>query len=166
MRVYDLKDKSGRIFAFEVDNFWLGRGGVATVVQTIPGASFRRAIPAGYADEQFCEFELDGARFVAWEPFGDNSRYWIGPKPPIFSENVDVVRDAFIAYEPRKWFSTIRAVAVGLVVVGVVLMLAQVAFGMNEHAAQWGKRLAGSGAILSVTLFVAARAGLVWHVQR
>src|SRR2546427_2304472 len=144
MRVYDLKDETGRVFAFEVDNFWLGRRGVAAVVRTIPGARLSGPIPTGYLDE-FCEFELGGERFVAWEPFGDNSRYWIGPKPPVFSERTAAVRDAFVAYVPRKWFSTVRAVALGLLVAGAIVVLVQIASGMSEDAAWWGKGLAASG---------------------
>ena len=76
MRVYDLKDASGRVFAFEVGNLWLGRRGVAAVVRTIPGARVVRSPGrevAFFAEEEFCEFELGGVRFVAWEPYGDSS---------------------------------------------------------------------------------------------
>ena len=38
MKVYDLKDKDGRVFAFEVHNLLLSRRGVCNVVRTIPGA--------------------------------------------------------------------------------------------------------------------------------
>ncbi len=30
-------------------------------------------------NEIHTEFTFDGAKFVVWEPFGDNSRFWIGP---------------------------------------------------------------------------------------
>lgn len=30
-------------------------------------------------NEIHTEFTFDGANFVVWEPFGDNSRFWIGP---------------------------------------------------------------------------------------
>ncbi len=107
MRVYDLKDNDGRVFAFELDNLWLGRRGVARVVRTIPDVSLIRVpepVFSWWAEEEFCEFELGGVRFVAWEPFGDNSRYWIGPRPPVFSEMTAAVRDAFVAQVLRKWF--------------------------------------------------------------
>ena len=30
-------------------------------------------------DEHRAYFHFHGVPFVVWEPFGDNSRYWIGP---------------------------------------------------------------------------------------
>ena len=53
-------------------------------------------------EEVFCEFLLGGARFEIWEPYGDNSRYWIGPaganaadmRP---TEEIARVREAFIS---------------------------------------------------------------------
>jgi len=33
-------------------------------------------------ESEFCQFEVEGITFVVEEPFGDNSRYWIGPRPP------------------------------------------------------------------------------------
>jgi hypothetical protein len=35
-------------------------------------------------EEVFCEFELGGARYEVWEPFGDNSRYWVGPADSVW----------------------------------------------------------------------------------
>jgi hypothetical protein len=49
-----------------------------------------------FREEQFCEFEVEGQRFVIEEPYGDNSRYWIGPEPPAWCEQIGVVRDAFV----------------------------------------------------------------------
>jgi hypothetical protein len=94
MKVHDIKDKQGRIFAFEVPNTLLTRRGVCKLVRSIPGArvlSGRKEL----GDEEFCAFEVQGQRFKAWEPFGENSRYWIGPEPPNWCEQVSVVRDAF-----------------------------------------------------------------------
>jgi hypothetical protein len=94
MKIHDLKDKEGRVFAFEVPNTLLTRRGVCKLVQSIPGArllSGRREL----REDEFCAFEVQGQRFKAWEPFGDNSRYWIGPEPPNWCEQVSFVRDAF-----------------------------------------------------------------------
>src|SRR3989338_10516651 len=95
MKVYDLKDKTGRVFAFEVDNLLLQRRGVGKVVRTIPGARITRVS----GDDEFCEFEVEGKVFVAEEPWGDNSRYWIGPRPPEWCEPVATVRAAFLQYQ-------------------------------------------------------------------
>ena len=97
MRVYDLKDAGGRVFAFEVSNFMLGRRGVRRVVRRIPNA---RVLSFRGRAEEFCEFEVEGTKFVAWEPWNDNSLYWIGPKPPEPTPHLSKVREAFERARP------------------------------------------------------------------
>jgi hypothetical protein len=102
MRMYDLTDPEGRIFAFEISNLWITRRGVSAVAEAIPGATVtenprRLGWPL---HEEFCEFVVDGQAFTAWEPFGDNSRYWIGPSPPRWCPQVDTVRMAFSTHTP------------------------------------------------------------------
>ena len=97
MKVFDLADENGISFAFEVRNALLGRRGLCTVVSRIPGVriTMRPAFWSWFREEEFCRFEVDGIQFVAWEPFGDNSRYWIGPDPPRPIPQLAVVRAAF-----------------------------------------------------------------------
>jgi hypothetical protein len=100
MRIYELKDKKGRMFAFEVENAFLGRAGVCKVVQAIPNIQIIRKskMLSYFREESFCEFIIDGKRFEAFEPFGDNSRYWIGPKPPKWCKQVSEVSKAFTKF--------------------------------------------------------------------
>ena len=104
MRVYDLTDELGRIYAFEVDTTLLGRRGACNVAARIPGVRIVRRHRLFSGDEEFCEFELDGQRFKAWEPFGDNSRYWIGPEPPKWCPQIERVRAAFVQHPPLLGF--------------------------------------------------------------
>ncbi len=81
----------------------LGRRGVRRVVLRIPNArilSFRERA------EEFCEFELDGTKFVAWEPWNDNSRFWIGSKaaPATPTPHLSKVREAFERARPALGF--------------------------------------------------------------
>jgi hypothetical protein len=103
MKLYDLKDKDGRIFAFEIPNWRLSRNGVCKVVRSIPEAHVLRTprFLSRFREEEFCGFEVYGQKFKAREPFGDNSRYWIGPEPPHWCEQVEVARDAFARHKPR-----------------------------------------------------------------
>jgi hypothetical protein len=83
MRVYDLYDKEGRMFAFEVSNFFLGRLGTIRVISAIARVqNVWSSSLSWFSPDVFCRFELDGVGFEAWEPYGDSSRYWIGPEPP------------------------------------------------------------------------------------
>jgi hypothetical protein len=98
MRVYDLRDSEGRVFAFEVKNFFLERSRVCRVVSKIPGVRIirRPKILSWFREEVFCEFELEGVTFVAWEPFGDSDTCWIGPEPTRWVPQIESVREAFI----------------------------------------------------------------------
>jgi hypothetical protein len=82
MTTYDLSVDQGRIFAFEIENMPLGRRGVCRVAKSIPGCTIKRTpvFFSWFREDSFCEFEVDGELYEAFEPFGDNSRYWIGPK--------------------------------------------------------------------------------------
>jgi hypothetical protein len=109
MEIHDLRDPEGRVFAFEIENTNLGRHGACRVAQRIPGARIvrRQRRFAWSKRDDFCEFEVDGVTFVIEEPFGDNSRYWIGPKPPRYVAQTAVVRDVFARAGP--WGLFVRA---------------------------------------------------------
>lgn len=102
MRVYDLLDTEGRVFAFEIDSFPIGRKGVVRVVSSIPGTSVKPQ-PRNSNRDDFCEFVVAGRVFVASEPWGDNSRYWIGPNPAVWCEELRLVRQAFSDRGPWPW---------------------------------------------------------------
>jgi hypothetical protein len=97
MRIFDIQDSEGRVCAFEVSNFFFARLDVCGVVSRIPAARLIRKpkMFSSFREDEFCEFEVEGVKFVAWEPFGDNTRYWIGPEPPRWVPQIDAVREAF-----------------------------------------------------------------------
>lgn len=97
MKTYGINNESGKLFAFEVGNVFLGRRGACRVVRSIPGVRIHR-LPKGWPhsnEDIFCEFELGGQHFEIYEPFGDNSRYWVGPKSAKDTEEILVIRAAF-----------------------------------------------------------------------
>jgi hypothetical protein len=81
-----------------VSNTVIGRGGACAIINRIPGSRILHGPGplSWFREEQFCAFELKRQRFLVEEPFGDNSRYWIGPEPPVWCEEIDVVRRAFL----------------------------------------------------------------------
>jgi hypothetical protein len=101
MKVFDLHDKQGRLHAFEVSNLRIWRRGVVKVVKTIPSATITR-VPlrflSWFREEEFCEFTIGEKRFVALEPFGDNSRYLIAARPAGWCAELQLIRDKFAAY--------------------------------------------------------------------
>jgi len=101
MKTYDLHDDQNRVFAFEIRNLGLGRDGVCRVVETIPGATLVRRpkkFLSWFREDTFCEFTVDGETYEVEEPFGDNSRYWVGPRPPRWLPQTERVRDAFAGW--------------------------------------------------------------------
>jgi hypothetical protein len=107
MKTHGIKDADGKEFAFEVNNFHLGHKGLCRLIARIPGCIVTRK-PRRFtwsSEDEFCEFELEGIRFVASEPWGDSSRYWVGPKTqegtsPKWCVQVDEVRAAFSRARP------------------------------------------------------------------
>jgi len=126
MKTYELLDEDGHFFAFEVGNSGLGRRGVCQVVETIPGAKVvrRPKFLSWFREEEFCEFVVDGKTFVAWEPYGDSSRYWIGPEPIEPLPQTQSVREAFDAFRESPFFRRIGFVLGAFMVAVSVIMLA------------------------------------------
>ena len=103
MKVYDIVDKDGKIFAFEVSNFFLSRRRLCQIVSRVLGARIISK-PDSLSADDFCEFEFDSERFVVMEAWGDSSRYWIGPKTNERCSQVATVRNFFVSYK-RLWFN-------------------------------------------------------------
>jgi hypothetical protein len=105
MTLHEIKDQNGRVFAFEVGNFLLSRRCVSRIVRSIPGVRLLKT--QGYfswsSEDVFCKFELGTQKFQVWEPFGDNSRYWIGPESAEWCEEVHIVREAFLQHQHSWW---------------------------------------------------------------
>jgi hypothetical protein len=83
MRVYELvRPGEHRPYALEVPEwrrpFW--RKTLVRFLESVPGVTEARRGGDWFAgDENRAHFLFHGVPFVVWEPWGDNSRYWIGP---------------------------------------------------------------------------------------
>ena len=95
MRIHDLNTEDGRVCAFEVSNSFLSRRQACRIVQKIPGAVLLRRSRLFRDTDDFCEFTLAGEAFIISEPFGDNSRYWVGTKGSTPALSLPEVRAAF-----------------------------------------------------------------------
>jgi hypothetical protein len=120
MRTYNLTDSAGNVIAFEVSNLLLGRRGAYKVASKVPGSRVTKRPPLFGGGEEFCEFEVDGELFVISEPFGDNSRYWVGANPPQPSKAFHLVRQQFEMHHVRT-ISYRNAFAVALLMGTIAL---------------------------------------------
>jgi len=97
MKTKELRQKDGRLTGFIVSNLFLSRHGIPKVVASIPGSQVvrkQKAFRFGGRDD-FCEFIVDGKTFLAIEPFGDNSEFWVVAEPPEECTQLAKVREAF-----------------------------------------------------------------------
>jgi hypothetical protein len=97
MKTRDLRNDQGQLTGFSVSNLFLSRHGVPNIVADIPGASLVRKQRrlAVTAPDDFCEFTVEGKTFLAIEPFGDNSEFWVVTEPPEECPQIETVRRAF-----------------------------------------------------------------------
>ncbi len=97
MKTYPLHDDAGRVFAFEISNWRLGRRRACRIVRSVPGVVLTRVpkVFSWFREDSFCEFVVEGETFEVHEPFGDSSRYWIGPTNPRWLPQTERVLEAF-----------------------------------------------------------------------
>ena len=88
--------------AFEVENAYISPATIARLIANVEGVTevCPRKMFAKSSDVHV-EFKFMGQPWIVWEPFGDNSRYWIGPSDQAEGET-DITRleEAFKCYQP------------------------------------------------------------------
>jgi len=80
MKTFLLNSGEGELTGFEVSNSFLSSGGIARCVRRIRGCDVVSSRRWFSADEVHVRFLFASKRFIVWEPFGDNSRLWVGPE--------------------------------------------------------------------------------------
>jgi len=112
MRTYPRFNKKGiREPVFEIDNIYIAPATVARVLAAVEGVAdvkVRRMFSK--PSDIRVQFKYLGRPYIVWEPFGDNSRYWIGPADMLSGVDAvaaldspnDICRleDAFKHYRP------------------------------------------------------------------
>jgi hypothetical protein len=121
MRVHELRDAQGLVHAFEISSL-MGRRMACRAAASIPGVRLTKKYKLfsfSSEDGAFCEFELNGEQYAMEEPFQDNSRYWVGPKPGSSANSLGVVLNHFANHRAGT-----RAVRIGVALVGATLLVA------------------------------------------
>lgn len=80
MKTFLLNGDEGQLIGFEDSNSFLSSSGIAKYVRRIKGCDVVGTRRWFSADEVHVRFSFSGKRFIVWEPFGDNSRLWVGPE--------------------------------------------------------------------------------------
>jgi hypothetical protein len=76
MRTYPIRRNDGSVAAFEIGNALLGRRSIARILSAVPGVE---NVARGRGDDRLT-FVYQEEPCIVWEPYGDSSRYWIGPE--------------------------------------------------------------------------------------
>jgi len=105
MKTWAITDEHGRVIAFEVSMISVGLNEIQKILQSnseVGQLNQRRIFSA--ASEVHMTFSFRGDIHVVWEPFGDNSRYWIGPKDKLpQSKDIAELEKSFQNYKPTLW---------------------------------------------------------------
>jgi hypothetical protein len=96
MKTFDQYNSDGKLVCFEVSNYLLPRKKAISIIRKISDVS---VLSINLQNELFCNFELGKRIFDIWEPFGDNSRYHIGEKTAIHSNELETIKNAFSEYK-------------------------------------------------------------------
>lgn len=112
MKTYPIFKKNGiREPIFEIDKIYISPAALFRLLTLVEGVTEvrPRKIFSKPGDIRL-EFRYLGRPYIVWEPFGDNSRFWIGPAdmlsgahpvPQLDSPNdIFVLEDAFKRYRP------------------------------------------------------------------
>ncbi|BBM00126.1 hypothetical protein [Microbulbifer sp. GL-2] len=100
MKMYPTYIENNRLYSFEIENLFCGRRKATRIVEGIQGVTITKRPKRWFSwfrEDIFCEFELDGVKFQIDEPFGENSRYWIGSLQKENSKPIEIVLEAFNA---------------------------------------------------------------------
>ncbi|MGQ0620019.1 MAG: hypothetical protein ACT4QA_08905 [Panacagrimonas sp.] len=102
MKTYPINTESEHCYAFEIENAYITPRKIARLLKGFGGVSaIHTRKPFSSSNSIHVSFHYMGREFIVWEPFGDNSRYWIGPKHEKGnSTDVNAIREVFDRYEP------------------------------------------------------------------
>lgn len=98
MVTHPIIDESGKMQAFELRVWMLGRPRVTRIVASIPNVEIIRhpKLFSSFREETFCEFRLNGITFKIAQPYGKQFYYWVGQQPEArYSQELEVVEQAF-----------------------------------------------------------------------
>jgi hypothetical protein len=92
----------GRKFAFEIERAYIAPAAVARILSDVAHVTDieRRKMFSAIADV-ILSFNYKGQAYIVWKPYGDSSRYWVGPGPET-ERDVDItpIETVFRCYRP------------------------------------------------------------------
>jgi hypothetical protein len=98
-----IDERTDSVLGFEIENAYISPSTVASVLSGVKGVSglWRRRAFSTW-DEIHVHFRYRDAECIVWEPFGDNSRYWVGQKENVQPVDLSDVERAFFERQPGR----------------------------------------------------------------
>jgi hypothetical protein len=98
MKTYPMLEEGGTIRSFEISSGWLSAAPIMRLLEAVPGVVDVRR-DRSTANDYWVTFSYNGVPCAVEEPWGDNSRLWIGPVDSA-SRRTDMkpIHDQFLAY--------------------------------------------------------------------
>ncbi|WP_036114039.1 MULTISPECIES: hypothetical protein [Luteibacter] len=102
METFPVANKGDQKVAFAIKNIYVSGRTIARLLDQAEGVTdVRLRGRFGSSEDIRIEFKYLDRDYIVWEPFGDNSQYWIGPRSP--DEGADEiigVENIFKRYRP------------------------------------------------------------------
>lgn len=101
MKTYSIQSENQPGLPFEIQNSYIRPRTIAALLEDVEGVTgirLRRSFSA--SSEIHVRFRYKDQECVVWEPYGDSSRYWVGPENEEASIDLREVEAAFTQYEP------------------------------------------------------------------
>ena len=96
MKTFPIRRSDGFLHAFEIGNTFISMGSIKRILRSVQGVS---DLKRHFRTDDRLTFVLNGESWVVHEPWGDSSRYWIGPKEAAnHAIRVEPVHEAFARY--------------------------------------------------------------------
>ena len=103
MKTYQVTNAQGQpTYAFEIENIYIGLNAITRILAEVEGVNDVRARKAfAKSCNAHIEFKYLEVPYIVWEPYGDSSRYWIGPNGSVSSTpQASALENAFKRYQP------------------------------------------------------------------
>ena len=90
------------MYAFDIDNILISITKAAELIKSVEGVSGITARKLFSKDDScvHLNFYYQSEAYVLYEPYGDSSEYWIGPKNKDVNIDISAIEKKFNEYEP------------------------------------------------------------------
>ena len=117
METHPIGGENGdHLYAFEIENVYIAPRTIARMLRKVQGVEdVRSRTPFSRFDGVHVRFKYAGQNFIVCEPFGDSSRYWVGPENDEAGTDIRALERIFQRYRPplfRRIFGDILSLRI------------------------------------------------------